>query len=467
MTNVTYITPNPKGYTVSVGVIRIIEAVNNGAADGTGIHKILNLAKGIIGPNLPLPIVQYCVGIQNNLLGGYPSHWEIIPSSIFVVIFAILFIVHLFIFIVNFTRGHFFTLSLGWSFAALLRLSSFALRISWAQDINRVLIGIANEILFVLPTVFLVSFNLVLAQRLFTWRHPVGGSRKLFWGFMMGLYIFVFGIVALTIVASATPYLAFLSSHMYLSYKKCVMATAILVIVYALTAVALIGLSFWLPTSKDENLYTYQPWWIESFHPFYFVPKGAAREAEQTFMKRNHNHRHAIRVIAATHHHYKMVEGLSNERGDLKHNISLLVIIISTILLFLSNVIRCVIVFQSRYNYYASPLAQPAVMYLVWGGFELIMHLGYILGRADLRFYRPDILPEVVRSIVTAEQSGMISEAESEANSEDYYAQQYGINSFEDEEISHTSLERINVPPRYSYPSEISQKRDDESEFYF
>ena len=32
-------------------------------------------------------------------------------------------------------------------------------------------------------------------------------------------------------------------------------------------------------------------------------------------MKRNSNHRHAIRVIAATHHHYKMVKGLSNERG--------------------------------------------------------------------------------------------------------------------------------------------------------
>ena len=32
-------------------------------------------------------------------------------------------------------------------------------------------------------------------------------------------------------------------------------------------------------------------------------------------MKRNSNHRHATRVIAATHHHFKMVKGLSTERG--------------------------------------------------------------------------------------------------------------------------------------------------------
>ena len=70
---------------------------------------------------------------------------------------------------------------------------------------------------------------------------------------------------------------------------------------------------FWLPTSKDESRYTYQPWWIESFAPFYFVEKGAAQKAEASFMKRNSNHRHATRVIAATHHHFKMVKGLSNK----------------------------------------------------------------------------------------------------------------------------------------------------------
>lgn len=90
-----------------------------------------------------------------------------------------------------------------------------------------------------------------------------------------------------------------------------------MVIVYSLTATSLIGLSLWLPTKKDENRYTYQPWWIESFAPFYFIKKGAAQEAAETFMKRNSNHRHATRVIAATHHHFKVVKGLSNQRGIL------------------------------------------------------------------------------------------------------------------------------------------------------
>ena len=138
---------------------------------------------------------------------------------------------------------------------------------------------------------------------------------------------------------------------------------SIMVIVYSLTATSLIGLSLWLPTKKDENRYTYQPWWIESFAPFYFIKKGAAQEAAETFMKRNSNHRHATRVIAATHHHFKVVKGLSNQRGDLKHNVSLVIIIISTVCLLIASILRAIVVFQARTNFKSGPAAEPVSMY--------------------------------------------------------------------------------------------------------
>ena len=63
-------------------------------------------------------------------------------------------------------------------------------------------------------------------------------------------------------------------------------------------------------------------------------------------MKRNSNHRHATRVIAATHHHFKMVKGLSNVRGDLKHNVSMGILIITTILILFCSIVRTIVVFK-------------------------------------------------------------------------------------------------------------------------
>ena len=69
------------------------------------------------------------------------------------------------------------------------------------------------------------------------------------------------------------PILELLSWWSYRSWIKAVQFTGVLVIVYSLTAVALIALSFWLPTKKDELKYTYQPWWIESFAPSILLRK--------------------------------------------------------------------------------------------------------------------------------------------------------------------------------------------------
>lgn len=342
-------------YSATKGLFHLVLNINNGAAEGTGIMPLVTFAQNLIGTQLPNEIVTYSVGTLNNLFGGYPTHKDFAPSIVFTVLFGVFTIIHTIILCINTSRGHYFYLSYVWICYSIMKFLGFLLRALWSTDILKIKFGLASEVFLIVSTFIIVSANLILAQRLFTWRHPVGGSRKLFWGFMFATYGMVLVVIAITILASFVPYLYYLSEKSYLSWVKTVQFTSVLILAYCLTSVALIGLSFWLPTKKDESRYTYQPWWIESFAPFYFVKKGAAQEAETTFMKRNSNHRHATRVIAATHHHFKMVKGLSTERGDLKHNVSMGLLIISTVLTLFGSIVRVIVVFQAREHKFASP----------------------------------------------------------------------------------------------------------------
>ncbi|KAL6452705.1 hypothetical protein SBY92_000044 [Candida maltosa Xu316] len=466
MSNIDYGADDP--YTAATGLLEILFHVYDNPDRGTGIHVLVARCKNLLGNRLPPVFIHNAVGKQVNLFGKYPLHSDYAPSILFATLFAVIAVLHLAVFSINFYKGHYFFLNLVWSFIAVVRLVSFVLRATWTLDITMAREGIAGEILLVIPSILLISTNLILAQRLFTWRHPVGGSRRLFWIFMISLYAFVAILIVVAALGSAIPYLYFLSTKRFLLYINLNRWISIMVILYTLTAVSLIGLSFWFPTKKDEKLYTYQPWWIESFSPFYFVKKGAAQEAEESFMKRNSNHRHAIRVIAATHHHYKMVKGLSNERGDLKHNVSLIMIIVSTILLFISSLLRSIVVFQARTNFKSGPASEPVAMYFGWGVFEVIINLGFIVGRADLRFYRPDILPAKVRAIITAEQTTvatpMVSEEEydDDDNDDGYY---YNYEGTDDDELAidgfHFDHEKS--PDTTPYPVHTESKKKPEA----
>ncbi|KAK6454382.1 uncharacterized protein RJT20DRAFT_58310 [Scheffersomyces xylosifermentans] len=458
-----------KDWPASRGVYDLMLLLNHAMYKGTGVQLILNMGHNLVGPHIPKSILAYAVTVQNNLFGGYPTSVDIVPCGVFSGVFGTFIILHLIIFSLNVSRGHYFTLSLFWAFTCLVRMISFIMRLLWAQDIQRMPTGVGSEVFLVLPSILLVSTNLLLAQRLFTWRHPVGGSRKLFWGIMLGLYIFVLILTLLTILASVIPYEYGLDFRMYNIYRNLVKFTSVTIIIYTLTASLLIGLSYWSPTKKDENLYTYQPWWVESFSVFYFVKKGAAREAEESFMRRNHNHRHAIRVIAATHHHYNVVEGLNNQRGDLSHNTSLFIVIISTVLLFICAMLRGIVTFQARASSVTGPAGQKSAMYVCWGGFETMINAMYIIGRVDLRFYRPDILPATVRAIVTAEQSVIVSDDEEDEMYSDGEDNGEGEDTAEDKLISndldnvaHSDDEALNFgqPPVYGYIMPVSHRKD-------
>ncbi|KAI5950513.1 hypothetical protein CANMA_005173 [Candida margitis] len=402
-------------YTPSTGVMGLLfTSAHNGAEIGTGIDPLLREARNLLGSKIPQILIDYNIGTQINLFGSYPSSGDFAPSLVFSILFAVVFVIHTIIFIINTSRGHYFYLSVIWMVYSIFKVIGFALRVQWSYDVTQVAVGLTSEVFLLVPSIIIVSANLILAQRLFTWRHPVGGSRTLFWSFMINTYISVVILVAITILASFVPYLNFLSNSSYRSWIHTVQFTSVTVIVYSLTSVALIGLSFWLPTKKDELRYTYQPWWIESFAPLYFVEKNAAQKAERGFMKRNSNHRHATRVIAATHHHYNSVKGLSNKRGTLKHNISMAILVVTTILIFIAAICRAIVVFQARQHRFASPAESKWLMYVMWGVFELIVMILYIVGRVDLRFYRPDRLPLEVRRIITAEQTYYPSSDEDE-----------------------------------------------------
>lgn len=424
-------------YTATQGVFHLLLTTNNGPYEGTGIKLLVDQANNLLG-GVPDTFTSYAVSRQNNLMGGYPDSKDFAPLILFAVIFGILGVLHTIVFIINCSRGHYFWPSLAWITHGYMRLIAYALRAQWSTDATKVAIGLVSELFLLIPLIVLVSFNLILAQRLFTWRHPVGGARKLFWSVMILMYIFVLLIIGMTIMASYIPYLHFLSRQQFMKYVKVVEASAILIVLYSVTAACLIALSYWAPTKKDEKRYTYQPWWIESFGVFYFVQPGAAQQAEETFMRRNSNHRHATRVIAATHHHYDSVQGLTTKRGDLKHNVSLFIVMVTTLLILISSIARAVVVFQAHQARNASPIGHPVAMYFFWGVFEVIISVMLLVGRVDLRFYRPDVLPARVRAIITAEQTHYPSDVEDEEEEEEY--------SYNDAINAHSQHSRLSVP---------------------
>lgn len=469
-------------YTALEGLMQLLSRFNNYPALGTGsLHLSLQARSLLGGSRIPPAMQAYTSDHQINLFGDYPTHTDKVPCIIFAVVFGLLTVWHAAIFIINFSRGHRFWLSIGWFFYGIMRIIGWVLRMYWGKDLSQVQLGIAAEVFLIVPTVFLVSFNLILAQRIFTWRHPVGGSRRLFWNLMITLYAIVTGLVVMTIVASAGPYINLLSPTNYTRYKKAVEATSVFVLLYSLTSTSLLGLAFFFkPTTKDENLYTYQPWWIESFSPLYFVKKGAPQEAALTFMRRRGYHRRAIRVIAATHHHYNTVEGLTNQRGDLKHNISLFMIVITTLLIFVGAIGRAIAVFQGRYAKDSGPICKPVVMYVCWGAFEVIINLMYLIGRVDLRFYRPDKLPRNIREIISANQSGMRSAIHSDVeDEEEVYSGDKGLDFGDDGSFVSHDDDLDFTPPSYRekhkhndilqqlLDREPRPKGDGESEFNF
>lgn len=373
-----------------------LQQYKNGAAEGTGILKLLKKSKEIFGNNIPTVLEQYVLSVQHSTFGDYPHKRDIAPSVIFMVVFFIFFIAHLYIFTKNFARGHKFWLSLLFAFYCLLRVLGWLLRIVWACNIMRVETGLASSVFIIVSSVFLAGLNLVLAQRIFTWRHPKFGSRNLFWAIMIGIYAFVTGVVVMAIVGAVIPYIYFLSEHHYHMCKQVVQAAAIFNVLFSLLAGLLCLCAFiFKPSSAAQRTFTYSPWWIESFDMFYYVPKNSCQMAEDTFKTRDAHAFNAVRVIASTSHQDNAIEkvhSVTSKSGSLDHNHSILIIMLTTSILLLSSIFRCVSTFIDDTVANQSWIFKPVVMYIMFGLLETMVNVLYLTGRVDLRFYRPDKL---------------------------------------------------------------------------
>ncbi|KAG7741816.1 hypothetical protein KL923_001071 [Ogataea haglerorum] len=398
----------------------LINSLTDNAAPGTGIVKLVDIAKNALhlqsNRQIPDALITYLKDQQQSQFGSYPDHKDIAPSSVFTAVFFLLMLGHLFIFTKNKTRGHWFPLSLGFAAYCLIRLLGFALRIAWAKNILRLHTGIASEVLLVLPTVFLASLNLVLAQRLFTWRHPVGGNQKYFQIAMMTIYLLVVAVVVMTIVAGVVPYLYFLSQSHYNMCRNVVKVTSVLICFYSLLAILLVMCAFLIPpSSRDKKATVFQPFWITSFAPTYYIPQGAAEEGRYLFVQRHGDlAKLSERTILRGGDLYSMAdessqlnqyEAQEEAKYSIKHNSSILLVALTSACVFIGAIFRCVLLFLDTTYATQGWLAKPVVMYMLWGFLEAVVNLLYLVGRVDLRFYRPDKIPN---KFITATNSSSV-----------------------------------------------------------
>ena len=387
-------------------LLGLFKIMTNGAAYGTGSMKLMSMAKDLIkgffggsmpaGVEVPSRLESLVRAKQPAIFGDYPTNSDVAPSAVFLSIFAIITMFHTGLFIKNYTLGHKFFVSLGLAFYSLMRTLSFILRLAWAKHFLNLDLGLTATIFLVLCIIFLPSLNLILAQRYFTWKHPLYGSHKVFKALMYVIYALVVGVVVMTIVAAAVQTIYLLSEHHFNMTKQVIQASSILITIYSVIAAVLVFLSFVIPpTKKDQEIITYQPYWIKSFKWNYFVPKGTAQREEQLISE---DQRHAVRIINSSEYHYETTHNAEEHQSEhrLHHNSSIFIISFTTVLLLIINLFRTVSTFIDQYHEHQSWIFDHTVMYVMFGALEVIINATYIVGRIDLRFYKPDSLKNVV-----------------------------------------------------------------------
>lgn len=361
------------------GVCKYLHVLMNLPDERSGSAKWVGIGEKLMGKSPPV-LVNYLKSQQVSVFGGFPNSQEV-ASLVFAAIFAILAIIHLVVFGVNFSRHHYFYLSLGFVVYCTLRVIGFVTRIFWSRDLTNINLGIVSQVFMIVSLVLLVGFNMMLASRWFTGRFP--RSYKIISRVVILLYIIGGLIIVMTTICTVIPHYYFVSTRVWDHYYRGSEAASLLLVLYSLTSVGLLVLGL---LCKDENsdFCTYQPWWIESFSPLYFVKKERDEECMQ------HN---TVRTII-THQKTKN-NSTDNPSNTTNNNLTLSIILTSTILLLITSTVRCILIFQAK-TVSDSNLSKPIVMYICYGGFEVVINLLYIIGRVDLRFYRPDRLPRKV-----------------------------------------------------------------------
>lgn len=378
-----------------------------GKVPGTGLLKVVNLMSSMTGGKSNSALMKSVVGELPGLFGDYPNHTDVAPCAIFIAIFAIFAISHLYIFAKNHTRGQSFWPSFGLAMYCVMRVIGWALRLKWSFNVMNVKIGIASAVFCVVPVIYISIMNMLFGHRIFTWRHPETGDCKWFNSIMMGTYVVVIGIVTMGIVGQSIPYIYFLDQHHLDMCRKVTQAAAILQVLYSFSGLILIAFAYTFKPGtidhrfghfnkgeKEELPATISPTWIESVGIFYFPRKGS-----QIIVYKNQPEANAIRVIA---NQRPPAGGLSrHQSGDHTHGprmrTAILLIAVVSALLTISSSFRVASTFnvKARAGVNGQPLSSWLyhnwLMYLFFGPIEIIANVLYLVMRADLRFYIPDM----------------------------------------------------------------------------
>lgn len=390
------------GGSSSGGILALVTP--QGKVPGTGLLQISKMLGHSSNPQL----LATALGSLPGLFGDYAMHNDVAPSAIFLSIFAIFALAHLYVFGRNFQRGQSFWPSFGLAWYCIFRVIGFGLRINWSHDVMRVKVGIAATVFCVVPVVYVSVMNMLFGHRIFTWRHPETGNAVWFGVIMTVTYVVVLGVIVMGILGQAIPFIYFLDQHHLNMCRRAAQAAAILQTLYAFAGIGLISLAytfkpgtidahfgkFYKHGEKVELPATISPTWIESTGMFYFPRKGS-----QHVIIKDTPEAGAIRVIAnrrapaggfSTHH------GGDHENGP-RMTVNVILILAVSVLLSISAAFRTASTFKiyPRGGIAGQPLGHWLyhnwLMYLLFGVFEVFVNIFYLVLRADLRFYIPDM----------------------------------------------------------------------------
>ncbi|ANB12083.1 hypothetical protein AWJ20_318 [Sugiyamaella lignohabitans] len=382
------------------------------AVPGTGLKQVIALAEEEFGADALTPqLIDASVSAMPGIFGDYPQPSDKAPCGIFIAVYSILALAHLFIFVKNKSRGHNFYMSFGLMWYCLFRMIGFALRVRWISDLLNFNMGIASVTFSQLPPLYLNVLCMILGHRIFTWRHPETGNSKYFNVAIILIYIFSAPLVAMAIVGQVIPNIYFLTEKHLRICHQVTQAAAVLNLSYATSGIFLVQLAyFFKPGTIDHRMLrmpkaklvphlppVVQPTWIRSAALTYYPRKG-----EQIPLYRDGPTGKAIRIIPSREtpagglcRPYSNDSSSPNNRVPSIRTAVLIVIVVSAIM-------TMNIVFRTASTFILKPrggfpgplnswIYHNYVYYIWYGAFEAIANVILLLGRVDLRFYIPDM----------------------------------------------------------------------------
>lgn len=414
-TLVPILTGLPEGQRLKTlwGMISLPEAKN--AVPGTGLRPALNWFASTLGVEITPDIYNLLLPELPGIFGDYPVPHDKAPSAVFIALFGLLAIAYLFYFVKGVMRGHRYWPFFGLFWYAVMRTIGMGCRLKWANNLTLVDMGIVSVVFSFLPELAVLVLNMLLAHRLFTWRHPETGNSIAFNLCIDAIYFLIVGVVLMGVLGQLLPYVRFMDASTQHKCNQVMQAAAVLNLLYALSPYLIIFLSYALkPGMIDHRVFrmpkmqvrenlpaVVQPSWIQSTGLFWFPAKGA-----QTKMYSGTPAGKAIRVMPTREHPANgltQVYSPENPSGP-RYKTGVLIVLVTTTILSLNTCFRVASTFYLEPRGGGQPRGEGTPVepmtvwvyrnypfYIFYCACEWLVSVIYIATRVDLRFYLADM----------------------------------------------------------------------------